>query len=128
MDCGCETDTRSTFMQGKTFLGIITVFTALMLTFPMYAPIFYPQTEKQSIAVDPLNRRTVEFSIEGMTCASCEEHVKHEVNQLSGIVDSKVSYEQGNASVTFDRTKTNPDEIEQAILETGYSVTAQKEQ
>jgi len=62
-----------------------------------------------------------------MTCASCEEHVNHEVNKLNGIVNSKASYENGNAIIEFDRTKANEMEIEKAINSTGYKVTDKKE-
>jgi mercuric ion transport protein len=69
----------------------------------------------------------VEFTINGMTCASCEEHVNHEVNKLTGIISSNASYENGKADVEFDNSKTNIAEIEKAINTTGYSVTNKKE-
>ena len=84
------------------FLGIVTAFAIVMLAFPYYAHIFYPKTEKQIIVVDTSNVQTVEFFISGMTCASCEEHVNHEVNKLSGIIKSTASYENGNAIIEFD--------------------------
>jgi mercuric ion transport protein len=108
------------------FLGIVTAFAIVMLAFPYYAHIFYPKTEKQIIVVDKSNVQTVEFTISGMTCASCEEHVNHEVNKLSGIIKSNASYENGNAIVEFDNSKTNISEIEKAINGTGYSVTDKK--
>jgi copper chaperone CopZ len=98
-----------------------------MLAFPYYAHIFYPKTEKQIIVVDKSNVQTVEFTISGMTCASCEEHVNHEVNKLPGIIKSTASYENENAIVEFDNSKTNISEIEKAINGTGYSVTDKKE-
>ena len=97
------------------------------LAFPYYSGIFYPNTEKQIIVVDKSDIKTTEFKISGMTCASCEEHVNHEVNKLNGIVNSKASYENGNAIVEFDKTKTNETEIEKAINSTGYKVTDKKE-
>ncbi|PHQ27605.1 heavy-metal-associated domain-containing protein, partial [Leeuwenhoekiella nanhaiensis] len=57
----------------------------------------------------------------------CEEHVNHEVNKLNGIVNSKASYENGNAIIEFDQTKTNETEIEKAINSTGYKVTDKKQ-
>jgi copper chaperone CopZ len=63
----------------------------------------------------------------GMTCASCEEHVNHEVKKLNGIVNSKTSYKNGNAIIEFDRTETNEAQIEKAINSTGYSVTDKEE-
>ena len=127
IDCACEDDAKPTFWQSKRFLFIVTVFAGLMLAFPYYSGIFYPNTEKQIIVVDKSDIKTTEFKISGMTCASCEEHVNHEVNKLNGIVNSKASYENGNAIVEFDKTKTNETEIEKAINSTGYKVTDKKE-
>ncbi len=127
IDCECETDEKPKFTQSKTFLGIVTLFAILMLAFPYYSGIFYSNTEKQIIVVDKSDIKTSEFKISGMTCASCEEHVNHEVNKLNGIVSSKASYENGNAIIEFDKTKTNETEIEKAINSTGYKVTDKKE-
>ncbi|GAB4450860.1 MAG: hypothetical protein Fur0028_06410 [Bacteroidales bacterium] len=128
IDCNCETEEKPRFIQSKMFLGIVTAFAIIMLAFPYYAHIFYPKTEKQIILVDKSNVQTVEFSISGMTCASCEEHVNHEVNKLPGIIKSTVSYENENAILEFDNSKTNIAEIEKAINGTGYSVTGKKEE
>jgi copper chaperone CopZ len=127
IDCDCETDEKPKFIQSKKFLGIVTVFAIVMLAFPYYSGIFYPNTEKQIIVVDKSDIKTTEFKISGMTCASCEEHVNHEVNKLNGIVNSKASYENRNAIIEFDKTKTNETEIEKAINSTGYKVTDKKE-
>ena len=127
IDCECETDEKPKFIQSRKFLGIVTVFVIVILAFPYYSGIFYPNTEKQIILVDKSDIKTTEFKISGMTCASCEEHVNHEVNKLNGIVNSTVSYENGNAIVEFEKTKTNETEIEKAINSTGYQVTDKKE-
>ncbi len=127
IDCNCETDEKPKFIQNKKILGIVTVFAGLMLAFPYYAHIFYPKTEKQVIVVDKSNVQTVEFQINGMTCASCEEHVNHEVNKLTGILKSTASYKNGNAIVEFDSSKTSISEIEKAINGTGYSVIGKEE-
>ncbi|OCK43020.1 heavy metal transporter [Tenacibaculum soleae] len=127
IDCECETDEKPKFMQSKTFLAIVTVFAIVMLAFPYYSGIFYSNMEKQIVIVDKSDIKTTEFKINGMTCASCEEHVNHEVNKLNGILNSKASYESGNAIVEFDKTKTNETEIEKAINSTGYKVTGKKE-
>jgi copper chaperone CopZ len=123
IDCECETDEKPKFIQSKTFLGIITVFAIIMLAFPYYSSIFYPNTEKQVIVVDKSNIKITEYKIDGMTCASCEEHVNHEVNKLNGIINSNTSYKKGNAIIEFDKTKTNKREIEKAIISTGYKIT-----
>ena len=123
VDCECETDEKPKFIQSKSFLGLVTVFAALMLTFPNYAHIFYPKSDKQIVVVEKSNFETVEFKINGMTCTSCAEHVNHELNKLTGILKSEASYENGNAIVQFDNSKTTISQIETAINSTGYTVT-----
>jgi copper chaperone CopZ len=127
IDCNCDTEKTTKFVQSKMFLGIITAFAIVMLAFPHYSSIFYPKTEKQIIVVDKSNLQKVEFTISGMTCSGCEEHVSHEVNKLTGIISSNTSYENGKAVVEFDNSKTDITEIEKAINSTGYSVTDKKE-
>lgn len=127
LDCSCENDEKIPFTQSKMFLGIVTLFAVLMLAFPYYSAVFYPKTQKQIIIVDQSNIREIEFTISGMTCASCGEHVNSEINKLSGIISSEASYENRNAVVKFDDSKTNSDEIENAINATGYLVTDKKE-
>lgn len=127
VDCNCDTIEKTPFIQTKKFLGIVTIFAGLMLAFPMYASVFFPKATNQTIVTDKSNIQTAEFSINGMTCSGCEEHVNREVNKLRGIVKTTVSYEYGNAIIEFDQKQTNIDKIEKAIGKTGYSVTDKKE-
>lgn len=125
VDCNCDTEEKQSFMQSKLFLGIITVFAALMLSFPYYSHMFYDNNNSVT-TIDENDSQKSEFTIEGMTCASCEEHVTHEILQLDGIGNVEVSYDNGNAIVEFDKSKTNQEEIREAINSTGYSVVDTK--
>jgi copper chaperone CopZ len=127
IDCNCDKEEKPKFIQSKIFLGLGTAFIILMLALPRYSSAFYPKTEKQIILVDKANIQKMEFTISGMTCASCEEHVNNEVNKLTGILKSNTSYQNGKALIEFDNSKTNIPEIEKAINSTGYSVTDKKE-
>lgn len=122
-DCGCDTESRTSFFQSKTFLVGVTIFVALSLAFPNYAEAFYPSNEKEVVFVPEKNIQTMEFLVSGMTCAGCEGHVKSEVSKLNGIVSCKVSYEDGNTVVEFDSTRTNVEEVKTAIERTGYKAT-----
>lgn len=126
IDCNCESEEKPKFIQSKIFLGLVTIFAIVMLAFPYYSNVFYPDSKKEVIVVDKSDIKSIEFTIKGMTCASCEEHVNHEVNKLNGIVTSQVSYENGNAIIEFDQTKTKESEIEKAINSTGYNVIEKK--
>ncbi|MDZ7897541.1 MAG: mercuric transport protein MerTP [Arcicella sp.] len=120
IDCNCETSPKPNFMQTKSFLGIITVMTVLLLSFPSYAHIFFPKTKSTAIVTPISEIQKVEFTIKGMTCSGCEHHVKTEISKLKGIVEVVVSYEKGNAIVKFDSKQTNIEEIKKAINSTGY--------
>lgn len=120
IDCNCETTEKPNFMQTKSFLGIITVMTVLLLSFPMYAHIFFPKTETKAVIISTSEIQKVEFTIKGMTCTGCEHHVKTEISKLKGIIEVVVSYENGNAIVEFDNKQTSIQQIEKAINSTGY--------
>lgn len=129
-DCACDPvgvarveQNKPSFWQSKKFLGMITVFAVLMMTFPLYAHIFYVKKEPEVMMVSGSDVEKVTFEITGMTCSGCSEHVVHEVKQLDGIVRASASYEQGNAIVEFDKSKTNVGKIEETINSTGYTVT-----
>jgi copper chaperone CopZ len=127
IDCDCDTTEKTPFIQTKKFLAIVTAFAGLMLAFPTYTHVFFPQTENTTVVTDQSKIQTTEFKINGMTCSGCEEHVKQEINKLTGIIQTTASYENGNAIIEFDQAQTGIEEIEEAIEKTGYSVTDKKE-
>lgn len=121
-DCACETEAKPKWFQTKGFLIGITLFAAVSIAFPYYASIFYLDNKKEVVIVSESNIQTVDFNVKGMTCASCEEHVKYAVNELEGIVYVDASFEKAKAEVQYDMTKTSKEDIEKAINATGYKV------
>jgi copper chaperone CopZ len=127
MDCNCETTKKSSFLQSKTFLSIVTVFAILMMTFPLYAKMFYPNPKVQAATVAVIdNKQQVSFTIQGMSCEGCEEHVNNEVSKVKGVLAYKTSYALKNSLVTFDKSKVDVTTIEAAINKTGYTVKEYK--
>lgn len=57
------------------------------------------------------------LKVSGMTCAGCEAAVRMAARSIDGVTDVKASYAKGNAEVTFDPSKTNPDAIAKVITE-----------
>ena len=123
VDCDCDPEEKTQFLQTKLFLGIMTVFAALMLSFPYYSHVFHSNDGQSMMVISPDNLTKIEFEIDGMTCENCEKHVTHEIRLLEGIGRTEVSYSLGNAIVEFDKTATDMKEIEEAINSTGYHVT-----
>lgn len=128
MDCECDAEEKTPFMQTKRFLGIVTVLAAVLISFPFYADTFYPQRESTTVVTESSALVTTEFKITGMTCEGCEGHVHHELQNLTGITKSTVSYKEGNAIVEYDESQINRDDIEEAIKATGYEVAIKAEQ
>jgi copper chaperone CopZ len=123
IDCACEDDEKPSFLQSKTFLLIVTLFASLMLAFPYYSGIFYTQPTKEIVYVQQDNIVKKTFTVEGMTCTGCENHVKSEVNKLDGILSVKASFKEGITIVKYDRTKVSEEQIINAINSTGYKVS-----
>jgi mercuric ion transport protein len=122
MDCNCETTNKASFLQSKTFLTIVTVFAILMMTFPLYAKVFYPKQKAQATLAVVDNKQQVKFTIQGMTCEACEEHVNNELFKVNGVVAYKTSYATRSSLVSFDKSKVDVKAIEAAINKTGYKV------
>lgn len=121
IDCECEDD-KPKFINSKKFLLFVTLFAGLMLAFPYYTHIFYPNTNKEVLYVSESNVNKVEYNIKGMTCTGCEVHIESEVNKLDGIIEVKSNHEKGNTIVKYDKTKVSLKEIEVAIGQTGYKI------
>ncbi len=128
IECDCDEEEKPKFIRTKSFMGVITVFAVVMLTFPYYSSIFYPDIKKEVVVVNESKVQTVDFKIKGMTCTSCEEHVNYAVNEVDGIVAIQSSFEDGSAKVEFDNSKTTTKEIEEAINSTGYKVIDKNKQ
>lgn len=123
IDCACENDVKPSFLQSKRFLLFVTLFAGLMLAFPYFSRLFYAQPTKEIIYVQQDNMVDITFTVEGMTCSGCENHIESEVNKLDGIVSVKASYEKSNTTVKYDRTKVTEQRIIKAINNTGYNVS-----
>jgi copper chaperone CopZ len=125
-DCDCHIEQKAPFTQTKTFLSIVTVVSALLLSFPSYAPIFFLKSENLTVSSQKMTIQQVEFKIEGMTCTACELHVKSEINKLKGVTQAIVSYEKGTAIVSFDNKQVTANDLIKAINSTGYKAINHK--
>ena len=125
INCNCDTKEKAAFLQSKTFLGIVTVFAIVMMTFPSYAKIFYPKAKIQEVSVVANdNKQQANFTLQGMTCEGCEAHVNSELSKVNGVIDFKTSYANQTTLVTFDKSKVDVKSIATAIDKTGYAVTS----
>ena len=128
IECDCEEDEKPSFWQSRKFLGIVTVFAALMLAFPYYSGAFFPDNNTaKTIIVKESDVVEASLAIEGMTCTGCEHSVNYALTGSQGVIEASSSYESGTASVKFDQSKIYIDELADKVEEaTGYKVVESK--
>ncbi|WP_420319073.1 mercuric transport protein MerTP [Ekhidna sp.] len=124
--CACDDDVKPSIWQSKKFLGIITVFAGLMLSFPSYAHIFYSnggnQTPTTLIEQDTTKTNKIVLDVKGMTCAGCEASIEHKVGMLQGVKSVDAIYAEGSATIEYVPSKLEEKTIIEAINKTGYTV------
>lgn len=64
--------------------------------------------------------QTVTLAVPGMTCAACPITVKKALSKVEGVTKAEVSYEDREATVTFDDAKTNVQALRKATEDAGY--------
>lgn len=113
----------------KTIIGvlaaIVTVFAAVMLSFPYWGDVFIKneKDKPEIVIVDKKNVLNKVINIEGMTCNSCEATVEKFAGKVKGVVSIKASVDKKNAVVSYDKSQTDVKEIMDAIARTGYKPT-----
>ena len=122
IDCECEDD-KPSFWESKMFLGIVTVLALLLMAFPKYSHIFYPNSEKKEvIIVDKSSIQQVKLNIKGMSCKACSETINLALSKVQGVLEYKTEYKEGSSTVKFNSSKTSEQAIVDAVNQTGYKV------
>ena len=73
-----------------------------------------------------MSTKKVTLPIQGMTCASCVNHVAHGLEEVPGVAEVQVNLATENATVTFDNGAVPLTVLVQAVQETGYDVITEK--
>ena len=81
-------------------------------------------TPKAHKEIAAQNVQTASFNIEGMTCAmGCAKTIESELSDLDGVQEAKVDFDTKTATVTFDKTVQNPDNLTKIVQATGDGKT-----
>ncbi len=65
----------------------------------------------------------VKFKVQGMTCNGCVASVTRVLKAVPGVDSVAVTLTPGEASITFDPSRTGADALRAAIQDAGYDVT-----
>src|SRR5919106_1766731 len=68
--------------------------------------------------------QTIELPIRGMTCASCVATIERGLRRVPGVQTAAVDLAAAQATVTYDPTVAQVNDLIQAIEEAGYEVKA----
>ena len=60
------------------------------------------------------------IAVTGMTCASCQAHVQHALENEPGVAAASVNLMMNSAAVTYDPSAATPEKIVEAVRRAGY--------
>ena len=64
--------------------------------------------------------RRAALIVDGMTCSACVSRIERSLNAVDGVVEARVNYASGRASVACNETVTDA-QLEAAVVSAGYS-------
>ncbi len=122
IECACDPDENGkvSFWHTKGFLALVTIFSAIMLSFPYWGDALIKSDKPKVVVVDKKNVLKKVINIEGMTCAACEATVEKVSFDLEGVISAKASTNDKRAIIEYDKRKTDINAIVKAIGSTGY--------
>lgn len=69
-----------------------------------------------------MNTAKTRIKIGGMTCINCQSKIQRRLQKLRGVLSANVSWEKGEAGLSFDESLISLDEIKEEIEKLGYKV------
>jgi len=85
-------------------------------------PVKTAVKEHKAIAAE--NVQTASFEIEGMTCAmGCAKTIEKELSNLDGVEKATVDFDKKTATVVFDKTVQNQENLTKTVQATGDGKT-----
>lgn len=104
----------------RTFALLSVATTAGLISFsPVASPISALGNDVAVVSVPATS--VVTLKITGMTCGGCAIATRKVLTRLDGVSKADVSYEKGNAVVTYDPAKTSAEKMIAAIKTLGYT-------
>jgi mercuric ion binding protein len=82
------------------------------------------ETPKKEVVIAAENVQTASFEIEGMTCAiGCAKTIEEELGALEGVQKATVDFDSKKATVVFDKTIQNQDNLTKVVEATADGKT-----
>ncbi len=75
--------------------------------------------------VEPMLECRTVLDLEGMTCASCAMRIEKGLKKVPGVIEANVNLATEKASVLYDPTQTNLEQMVQKVEAVGYKATSE---
>jgi copper chaperone CopZ len=118
--CGPDENAKVSFWHTTSFLALVTVFAAVILSFPYWGDALITNNKPKVVVADKANVFKSIVNIEGMTCKACAATVEKVAGEVDGVISIKASIQDKHAIIEFDKTRTDIKTIMKAIAATGY--------
>ena len=92
----------------------------------MASEIKHPIDENVTVSqirTEPIQESRTVLALEGMTCASCAMRIEKGLKKVPGVIDANVNLATEKASVMYDPTQTNLEQMVQKVEAVGYRAT-----
>lgn len=95
----------------------------LLLALVNYMPALAQiPTNKNNKEVVSATIKTVELSVDGMTCQKgCADGIDKKLKTVSGVIKSRTKLDTGISSITYDETKVKVAQLISIIEDRGYA-------
>ena len=74
-------------------------------------------------STEPMQEIRTVLDLEGMTCASCAMRIEKGLKKVPGVIDANVNLATEKASIMYDPTQTNLEQMVQKVEAVGYKAT-----
>src|SRR5260370_9223137 len=81
--------------------------------------------EVSQTKTEPMTESRTVLALEGMTCASCAIRIEKGLKKVPGVKDASVNLATEQATVIYNSTQTNLEQMVQKVEAVGYKATPQ---
>jgi Cu+-exporting ATPase len=73
-----------------------------------------------------MSNQHIQFSVTGMTCASCSSRVEKALKKVPGVLEANVNLASEQATVSYDSSQIAPGQLAEAVERAGYGVITER--
>lgn len=121
-------DFKGCQMENKKATQLILIGATIIVTFFVGLNLYtyVGKSTRKPTSPSVANLENIIIPVSGMTCVTCELTVSSTLKKIDGVFGATASAKDGNVNVAYDTTKTDINELIEAINKTGYKAGRSK--